>query len=143
MPPRTLPIRVAPIPGEALESWLGAIAQRLQTPWGDLLAALEPTSADTPGLLRQNLTAYLNTHEAAAIAHATGIWQATVEASTLGHHDGHLVTVDHSTGRVRSPWKSETLEILPAMSSRLERPLAIIVATAVDLYLPSSQLRAR
>lgn len=105
MPPRTLPIRVAPVPGEALESWLGAIAQRLETRWGDLLAALEPTQADPPGLVRGNLTAYLYTHEAAAIAHATGIWQATVEASTLGRHDGHLITIDRSTGRVRSPWK--------------------------------------
>ncbi|MBZ4518362.1 TniQ family protein, partial [Mycobacterium avium subsp. hominissuis] len=113
MPPRTLPIRVAPVPGEALESWLGAIARRLETPWGHLLAALEPTPADPPGLVRENLTACLHTREAAAIAHATGIWQAAVEASTLGHYDGHLITVDRSTGRVRSTWKSVRSRFCP------------------------------
>ncbi len=29
--PRTLPIRLAPLPGEALDSWLEALAERLHT----------------------------------------------------------------------------------------------------------------
>jgi hypothetical protein len=100
--PRTLPIRVAPVPGEALESWLGALAQRLDTPWGDLLTAVMPSSG--PSVRRHNLTAHLDEDESAAIATATGIWHATVEALTLTRHDGHLITIDRSTHRVRSPW---------------------------------------
>ena len=38
---RTLPIRVAPIEGEALDSWLEAIAHRTHTAFGDLLTALD------------------------------------------------------------------------------------------------------
>lgn len=34
---RTQPIRVAPLPGEALDSWLEAYAARCHTPWGDFL----------------------------------------------------------------------------------------------------------
>lgn len=29
--PRTLPIRLAPLPGEALDGWLEALAERLHT----------------------------------------------------------------------------------------------------------------
>ena len=37
---RTLPIRVAPILGEALDSWLEAIAHRTHTAFGDVLSAV-------------------------------------------------------------------------------------------------------
>lgn len=33
---RTLPVRIAPIAGESLDSWLEAIAERLDATWGDL-----------------------------------------------------------------------------------------------------------
>lgn len=103
MGPRTLPIRVAPLPGEALESWLGALAQRLNISWGDLLTAIVPAS-NRASSHRANLTAYLHTDESAAIAAATGVWQATVEAHTLSRYDGQLVTIDRAAGRLRSPW---------------------------------------
>lgn len=34
--PRTLPIRLTPLPGEALDSWLEALAERLHTNVFDL-----------------------------------------------------------------------------------------------------------
>lgn len=37
---RTLPIRVAPVPGEAMDSWLEALAARSHSSWGDLLRAV-------------------------------------------------------------------------------------------------------
>ena len=113
MPPRTLPIRVAPVPGEALESWLGAVAQRLETPWGDLLAAIGPPNADHARLSQRDLTVFIHPREAEAIAQATGIWQATIEATTLGHYDGHLIRIDRSTGRARSPWKFRRSRFCP------------------------------
>jgi hypothetical protein len=45
--PRTLPIRVAPVPGEALDSWHEALAARLQATLADLAAAMFP--ARRPG----------------------------------------------------------------------------------------------
>ncbi len=109
---RTLPIRVAPLPGEALESWLAAVAQRLNASWGDLLTAIAPPS-DPASLRRPHLTAYLGADESAAIAAATGVWQASVEALTLSRYDGHLLVVDPSTGRVRSPWISARSRFCP------------------------------
>lgn len=40
---RTLPIRVAPVDGESLESWLAAIAVRLNVTWAELLDAVLPS----------------------------------------------------------------------------------------------------
>lgn len=39
-PPRTIPIRLTPLPGEALDSWVAAYAARLQTPVQHLTATL-------------------------------------------------------------------------------------------------------
>ena len=104
MGPRTLPIRVAPVPGEALDSWPGALAQRLDTSWGDLLAAILPPT-NRASVQYANLTAYLHTAELSAISAATGIWPATVEGLTLSRYEGHSVTVDRSARRLHSlPW---------------------------------------
>lgn len=43
---RTLPIRVAPLPGEAMDSWLEALAARSQSTWGDLLEAVGLTRTE-------------------------------------------------------------------------------------------------
>ena len=37
---RTLPIRLTPIAGEALDSWLEGIAHRTHTAFGDVLSAV-------------------------------------------------------------------------------------------------------
>jgi AraC-like DNA-binding protein len=42
--PRALPIRLPPLPGEPLDSWVAAYAARLQTPISDLAAGLGPGS---------------------------------------------------------------------------------------------------
>jgi hypothetical protein len=40
LPARTLPIRCPPGIGEALDSYLQALAERFQTAWGDVLDAV-------------------------------------------------------------------------------------------------------
>ncbi|MGW7279677.1 hypothetical protein ACWGIV_15500 [Streptomyces sp. NPDC054844] len=47
---RTLPIRLAPHPGEAIDSWWEVIAHRLGTNTGDVLSAmgLLPRSPSSP-----------------------------------------------------------------------------------------------
>ena len=47
-PVRALPIHLAPLPGEALDSWLEALAHRLHTRLGDLLAAVGLPEPDRP-----------------------------------------------------------------------------------------------
>lgn len=112
MEPRTLPIRVPPVPGEALESWLGVVAQRLNASWGDLLTAVAPPQ-NRASLHRPSLTAYLHTTESSAIAAATGVWQGAIEALTMNRYDGHLITIDPSTRLVRSPWVSRRSRFCP------------------------------
>ena len=48
-PPRTLPLRVPPVPGEALDSWLEALARRSQVSVGTLTAALGWSLPASPG----------------------------------------------------------------------------------------------
>jgi hypothetical protein len=55
---RTLPIRVAPLPGEALDSWLDALALRMRMPTGDLLTSVGLTRLEhwrTPGAPRPRI----------------------------------------------------------------------------------------
>jgi DNA-binding transcriptional ArsR family regulator len=49
VPARTLPLRVPPVPGEALDSWLEALARRSQVTVGTLTAALGWPVPATPG----------------------------------------------------------------------------------------------
>ena len=50
-PARTLPLRVPPVPGEALDSWLEALARRSQVTVGTLTAALGWPLPASPGAL--------------------------------------------------------------------------------------------
>ena len=51
-PARTLPLRVPPVPGEAIDSWLEALARRHQVTVGTLTAALGwPLPASPGGLV--------------------------------------------------------------------------------------------
>ena len=49
VPPRTLPLRVPPVPGEALDSWLEALARRHQVTVGTLVTALGWHMPGSPG----------------------------------------------------------------------------------------------
>jgi hypothetical protein len=102
---RTLPIRIAPIPGEALESWLAAIAQRLDITWGELLVTLAPASADRQRQpKRGSLTTWLSPDETAQIADATGVGETAISAMTLESLAGGLVVIDAQTRAAATPW---------------------------------------
>ena len=45
-PARTFPLRLAPLPGEALDSWLEALAYRLDVRLGDVLGDLGLAAAN-------------------------------------------------------------------------------------------------
>ncbi len=98
--PRTLPIRVMPVPGEALDSWLEALAARLQATPADLAAAMLPAVARTPGKARPASTIMLNDDEAAAIAGSCQLSAAAVHGLTLARYDGVALRLDRQSGRV-------------------------------------------
>jgi hypothetical protein len=102
----TLPIRVEPIPGESLVSWLAAHAQRMRCWWGEVLAIVLPTYAQLGDYARDlRLVAHLSDDQLEAIAQATHTDAAAVAAMTLeGRYGQSLITIDPDTGRPDSPW---------------------------------------
>jgi len=97
---RTLPIRVAPLPGEAIDSWLHASAARMGVSWADFLASV--------GLARPHFG--LDTwvvqplpQEIASIAAATDLDPACVASMTLSHYAGRVLQINTATRRVTGP----------------------------------------
>lgn len=101
---RTLPIRLQPVSGEALDSWLEAIAHRNATAFGDLLTAvgLKPYE----GTATTGWMVTLKTAEAAAIAASTGLTGQALDTMTLAHYAGRALTIDHQTRTLNRtfPW---------------------------------------
>ncbi len=100
---RTLPIRVAPLPGESIDSWLEAISHRCETAWEDLLSAVTLRSPDNKC---NTWVMRLTTAQAAAIGMAAGVAPHLVHAMTLAHYADRAVGIDAATGRfLRAfPW---------------------------------------
>ncbi len=100
---RTLPIRVAPLPGEAIDSWLEAIAHRMQTAFDDLLKAV---ALQLPNNTVNRWVIQLAAAEAAAIGTVTGVAPSVVHAMTLSYFANRAVGVDPATGRCLRgfPW---------------------------------------
>ena len=101
---RTLPIRVPPIEGEALDSWLEATAHRTHTAFGDLLTAIGLSPYNGMGTTAWIVR--LNPGEVATISAATGITFNLLETMTLQHYSGRAVRIEPDA-RVLSrafPW---------------------------------------
>ncbi|MFF3873010.1 TniQ family protein [Streptomyces sp. NPDC001978] len=96
--PRTLPIRLDPLPGEALDSWLEALAQRLDTPLGDVRSHLGFPVRDRSGNHLRDIppdwTIALREYETSAIAHASGLSPTVITAMTLAHYDQRAFRID-------------------------------------------------
>jgi TniQ len=104
---RTLPVRVEPIPGEALESWLAALATRMDATWGELLDAVLPIGGDGIASSHRGavLTTGLTDEERESISAATGASDDELDRMTLaGQYGSPLITTDRRTGRARTPW---------------------------------------
>ncbi|MFE1728768.1 TniQ family protein [Streptomyces bacillaris] len=94
---RTLPIRVTPLPGEVLDSWLEALAQRLRTPLGEVTRNIGLPSREgtgrRPGRPR-DWTIMLGPQQAAAMMTTTGLDEARLHAMTLRHYDRRALKLD-------------------------------------------------
>ncbi|MGC9543015.1 TniQ family protein [Streptomyces sp. UG1] len=79
---RSLPLRTAPIPGEALDSWLEALAAQLRTPMGDLLCEVGLPDQHRPHgwtpSTRHTWLTLLAPDEAEHLSAATGLARATL-----------------------------------------------------------------
>ncbi|MFF5587340.1 TniQ family protein [Streptomyces hygroscopicus] len=100
---RTLPIRLAPLPAEALDSWLEALATRMSTPFANVLTAVG-LSASAYGLPRWAMM--LGTGEAEQIAAATGTDAEQIISMTLQRWDGQALVIDpvRRIGRPQTLW---------------------------------------
>ncbi|ORA35982.1 TniQ family protein [Mycobacterium aquaticum] len=101
---RTLPIRVAPIAGEALDSWLEAYAHRTHTAFGDMLSATGLTPR--PGLRTSGWIVHLTPDQRDSIAFASGVTAAQLDMMTIDHYAGRAVRVnpDSATLSRAFPW---------------------------------------
>ncbi len=101
---RTLPIRVTPMDGEALDSWLEALAHRTHTAFGDLLSAVGLSPYH--GMGTSAWIVRLTPDERAVIAAATGITHETLETMTLDHYSGSAVRINNDARTLSRafPW---------------------------------------
>jgi hypothetical protein len=88
-----LPIAVAPLPGEAFDSWIEAYARRLRTSPADLLT-LARLPKEGHGRLFPNHTVMLNDSEAGLLTDLTGIPADHLHELTLRRFDGHALTLN-------------------------------------------------
>ncbi|WP_172827677.1 TniQ family protein [Mycobacterium colombiense] len=84
MSARTLPIRLAPIAGEALDSYLEMLASRSHTAWSDMLDAVGLAhSATRSGAGIHSWLVRLTTAQLDALSQATGVSVSRLESMTL------------------------------------------------------------
>ena len=84
---RTLPIRVEPVPGESLHSWLRALAHRTDVTWSDILHAVGLRGRRSY-LYRSGWDAYLRPDERQRIAVAAALDPAQLDQLTLLRFSG-------------------------------------------------------
>lgn len=105
---RALPLRVAPLPGECLASWIAAIAIRMRCSWDEVVDAVLPPAtrrtARAPTALE--LSSALTAPERTAVAAATGLNAADLDAMTLAGQHSNVITVNAATRRPQTPWGS-------------------------------------
>jgi hypothetical protein len=103
-PVRTFPIRLAPLPGEALDSWLEALAHRLNVRLGDVLGELGLAAPFQRGVrevaVPTDWTIALHEKEAARVAHATGTDPRQLHDMTLMRFDGRALRIDQAKRQV-------------------------------------------
>ena len=99
---RTLPIHVAPVTGEALDSWLEAISHRLRSAHGDTLASVGLASPGLVGIEDSWLTR-LPASSAEHISAVTGQPIERLHQMTLAHYASPRQNITSEAPRP-SPW---------------------------------------
>jgi hypothetical protein len=98
---RTLPLRIAPVPGEALDSWLEALAYRHLIPFGMLLQRCGIHHQ----VLRDDWLLIPDRRQFEHIEHITGVEATTLINLTLARYDGLGLNLGSDARRARpSAW---------------------------------------
>ena len=102
---RTLPLRVAPVAGESIDSWLEATAHRCNVTWADLRAALG--SALPASGYPDQWVGRLTDVQCSVVSTATGVDPAALRAMTLEGYPPIAAGFDPQTGQSASsyPWR--------------------------------------
>jgi hypothetical protein len=90
-----LPVRVAPVAGEAIDSWLEALARSLDLSLGQLFGLLGISRRRHQALVRRLAPA-----EIAILVEGTRVPAPELLAMTLSRHDGTATELDGNTGLV-------------------------------------------
>ncbi|NKQ57335.1 LysR family transcriptional regulator [Amycolatopsis sp. K13G38] len=91
---RTLPIRLAPLPGEAVDSWLEALAERLHTSIFDLFRSAGIATQWNTAKAHKPWVHHLDTEQLAAVGTATGVPADRLAGMTLDRYAGTGLIVD-------------------------------------------------
>jgi hypothetical protein len=136
---RALPIRLAPVPGEALDSYLEALACRSRATWGDIIDAVGLGTSAAP--VRPGSYPWvgrLTGSPLSAVSQSTGVDVSTADDAG-GVHAGR--------GRQALGAASVVAAAVPVLRGvpgrRRGRPLAAVVAPTLVLRMPAPQLLAR
>ena len=121
---RQLPLRTAPAPGEAIDSWLDALAYRYHVPWSDLRRAVGSV-LPAWNSHRYRWILRLTDEQAAALSAATGVDTFAIHAMTLATYPAIAVGMDPATAQ-----------------SVVHLPLASRARIAVLSVVPGYQWRA-
>lgn len=97
---RTLPLRVTPLPGEAIDSWLEAVAHRHQVRFADILRLCGITRHARNAAWWRSLTG----EETLRIATITGTEPARVRAMTLNTYDNAQAQLHEGQRRTHARW---------------------------------------
>lgn len=89
MPRRRLPLRVEPLAGEGIDSWLEATAASMHTTVGALARLAGLSVAARPPWIR-----WIGPDEAKALEAATGVSGAAIQAMTLQSYDNRAMRLD-------------------------------------------------
>lgn len=94
---RSLPVRVPPIAGEAIDSWLEALAAWTHTTWYDLLTAIGLSTAGPSTPATDKWIVGLLPQQGVDLAAATGLNSAELAMMTLSHYDGRALEINTNT----------------------------------------------
>ena len=100
---RSLPIRVAPVSGEAIDSWLEFMANRLSVSWGEMLDAL---CLPLSGKGYPPWTVDPSHKQLCEISQATGVPAVQLEEMALHRYNGRALVLEcgRLTQAASSPW---------------------------------------
>ena len=142
---RTLPIRLTPVAGEALDSWLEGLARRTHSAFGDVLSAvgLDPHR----GKGSSSWIVKLTDEEAERIGLATGVEVEVLESMTLAHYSERGLRIKDGTFGAESGLSLGACtcgsRFCPSCLKDNRGKMAVVVAARLGIRVHEAPLFAR